>query len=263
MEGLIFKDIICEKKEGVAEITINRPHAYNAFTSNTLKELALAFEDADQDPEVGVVVLTGAGDKAFCSGGDLKEAAQSGGYNRENDYWHSRLHHSIRCTSKPTIAAVNGYAIGGGHILHLLCDISIASENAKFGQAGPKVGSFDAGFGASFLARCVGEKKAREIWFLCRQYTAKEALEMGLVNKVVPPDKLKEEVNLWCKEILANSPFALKFLKKALNADTDHQWGFDEMSGAAVRLYWATEEAEEAKKAFSEKRKPDFSKFRK
>jgi len=263
MEQLVFKDIIYEKKEGIAKITINRPRAYNAFTSNTLRELALAFEDADQDPAVGVVVLTGAGDKAFCSGGDLKEAVQSGGYNRENDYWHSRLHHSIRSTSKPTIAAVNGYAIGGGHILHLLCDISIASENAKFGQAGPKVGSFDAGFGSSFLARCVGEKKAREIWFLCRQYTAKEALEMGLVNKVVPPDKLEEEVNIWCREILANSPFALKFLKKAFNADTDHQWGFDEMSGAAVRLYWATEEAEEAKKAFSEKRKPDFSKFRK
>jgi naphthoate synthase len=208
MEELVFKDIIYEKKEGIAKITINRPHAYNAFTSNTLRELALAFEDADRDPAVGVVVLIGAGDKAFCSGGDLKEAAQPGGYNRENDYWHSRLHHSIRSTSKPTVAAVNGYAIGGGHILHLLCDISIASENAKFGQAGPEVGSFDAGFGASFLARCLGEKKA-------------------------------------------------------FNADTDHQWGFDEMSGAAVRLYWATGEAEEAKEAFSEERKPNFSKFRK
>ena len=262
MELPVFEEIVYEKKEGVAKITINRPRAYNAFTSKTLEELTLAFEDADRDPAVGVVVLTGAGDKAFCSGGDLKESAQPGGYNRENDYWHARLHHTIRSISKPTIAAVNGYAIGGGHILHLLCDLSIASENAKFGQAGPKVGSFDAGFGASFLARCVGEKKAREIWFLCRQYTAKEALEMGLVNRVVPPDKLEEEVNIWCREILANSPYALKFLKKAFNADTDHQWGFDEMSQAAVRLYWGTEEAEEAKKAFSEKRKPDFSRFR-
>jgi naphthoate synthase len=263
MELPIFEEIIYEKKEGVAKMTINRPRAYNAFTSKTLEELTLAFEDADRDPAVGVAVLTGAGDKAFCSGGDLKESAQAGGYNRENDYWHERLHHSIRGISKPTIAAVNGYAIGGGHILHLLCDISIASENAKFGQAGPKVGSFDAGFGASYLARCVGEKKAREIWFLCRQYTAQEALEMGLVNKVVPHEKLEEEVNTWCKEILAGSPYALKFLKKAFNADTDHQWGFDEMSQAAVRLYWGTEEAEEAKKAFSEKRRPDFSKFRK
>ena len=258
-----FNEIIYEKKEGIAKITINRTRVYNAFTTNTLRELTLAFEDADQDPTIGVVVLTGAGDKAFCTGGDFKEGAQPGGYNRENDYWHSRLHHSIRSTSKPTIAAVNGYAIGGGHILHLLCDLSIASDNAKFGQAGPKVGSFDAGFGASFLARCVGEKKAREIWFLCRQYTAQEALEMGLVNKVVPLDKLEEEVKVWCKEILEKSPYALKFLKKAFNADTDHQWGFEEMSMSAVRLYWATEEGEEGKKAYMEKREPDFSKFRK
>jgi dihydroxynaphthoic acid synthetase len=263
MELPVFEEIIYEKKEGIAKLTINRPRSYNAFTTKTLEELTLAFEDADRDPTVGVVVLTGAGDKAFCSGGDLKEAAQPGGYNRENDYWHERLHHAIRSVSKPTIAAVNGYAIGGGHILHLLCDISIASENAKFGQAGPRVGSFDAGFGASFLARCVGEKKAREIWFLCRQYTAKEAFEMGLVNKVVAYDQLEVEVEAWCREILDKCPYALKFLKKAFNADTDHQWGFDELSQAAVRLYWATEEAEEAKKAFSEKRKPDFSKFRK
>ena len=263
MELPVFEEIIYEKKEGIAKLTINRPRAYNAFTTKTLEELTLAFENADRDPTVGVVVLTGAGDKAFCSGGDLKEAAQPGGYNRENDYWHERLHHAIRSISKPTIAAVNGYAIGGGHILHLLCDISIASENAKFGQAGPRVGSFDAGFGASYLARCVGEKKAREIWFLCRQYPAKEALEMGLVNKVVAPDQLEAEVEVWCREILDKGPYALKFLKKAFNADTDHQWGFDELSQAAVRLYWATEEAEEAKKAFDEKRKPDFSKFRK
>lgn len=261
MEKLEFKDIIYETKEGIAKITINRPHAYNAFTTNTLKELALTFEDADQAPNVRVVVLTGAGGKAFCTGGDYKEAEQPGGYSRENDYWHSRLHHSMRMISKPTIAAVNGYAIGGGHILHLICDISIASENARFGQAGPRVGSFDGGFGASYLARAVGEKKAREIWFLCRQYTAQEALEMRLVNKVVPLDKLEEEVNEWCREIIALSPYALKFLKKAFNADTDHQWGFEEMSMSAVRLFWATEEAEEAKRAFGEKRQPDFSKF--
>jgi len=258
-----FNDIIYEKKEGIARITINRPQVYNAFRTNTLRELALAFEDADQDPAIGVVVLTGAGDKAFSTGGDFKEGAQPGGYDRENDYWHSRLHHSIRAVRKPTIAAVNGYAIGGGHILHLLCDLSIASENAKFGQAGPRVGSFDGGFGASYLARVVGEKKAREIWFLCRQYTAQEALEMRLVNKVVPRAKLDQEVDAWCREILALSPYALKFLKKAFNADTDHQWGFEELSQSAVRLYWDTEEAEEGKKAFSEKRKTDFSKYRK
>lgn len=263
MDQLSFEDIIYEKRDGIAKLTINRPHVYNAFTTNTLKELALAFEDAEQEPTIGVVILTGAGDKAFCTGGDFKEGVQPGGYNRENDYWHSRLHHSIRCISRPTIAAVNGYAIGGGHILHLLCDMTIASENAKFGQAGPRVGSFDGGFGASYLARIVGEKKSREIWFLCRQYTAQEALEMGLVNKVVPSAKLEEEVNSWCREILNKSPFALKFLKKAFNADTDHQWGFEEMSMSAVRLYWATEEAEEGKKSFNEKRGPDFCKFRK
>lgn len=263
MEELEFKDIVYQKKDGIAKLIICRPRVYNAFRTNTLKELALAFEDADRDPTIGVVVLTGEGDKAFCTGGDFKEGAQPGGYDRENDYWHSRLHHSMRSISKPTIAAVNGYAIGGGHILHLICDMTIASENAKFGQAGPRVGSFDGGFGASYLARVVGEKKAREIWFLCRQYTAQEALEMGLVNKVVPPDKLEEEVNAWCKEILTKSPYALKFLKKAFNADTNHQWGFEEMSMSAVRLYWATEESEEGKKASAEKREPDFSKFRK
>ena len=257
-----LRDIIYEKKGGVARITINRPSSYNAFTTNTLKEMAQAFDDAERDSSVGVVVLTGAGEKAFCTGGDLKETLQPGGYNREMDYWHSAVHRAIRNIPKPVIAAVNGYAIGGGHILHLICDLTIASQNAKFGQAGPRVGSFDAGLGVSYLARVVGEKKAREIWFLCRQYTAQETLEMGLVNKVVPLDKLEEEVDKWCQEILLLSPTALKFCKLAFNAETDHQLGFDKWSEAAVRMFWTTEEAAEAKKAFSEKRKADFSKFR-
>lgn len=257
-----FKDIIYEKKGGVAKIIFNRPEVYNAFRTDTLKEVAEAFEDAERDSSVGVVVLTGAGEKAFCTGGDQKEAAGQDGYNKDMTYWHGIVHQSIRNIPKPVIAAVNGYAIGGGQILQLICDLSIASDNAKFGQAGPKVGSFDAGFGASYLTRVVGEKKAREIWFLCRQYSAQEALEMGLVNKVVPANKLDEEVNKWCQEILALSPTALKFCKLAFNAETDHMIGFDKWSESAVRLFWASDEAKEAKKAFAEKRKPDFSKFR-
>lgn len=257
-----FKDIIYEKTKGVAKITINRPHAYNAFTTNTMKEIAQALTDAELDPNVGVVVLTGAGDKAFCSGGDMREAAQPGGYSKGMDYWHSTVHQKIRNIPKPVIAAVNGYAIGGGNVLQVICDLSIASENAIFGQAGPRVGSFDAGLGVSYLTRVVGEKKAREIWFLCRQYKAQEALEMGLVNKVVPLERLEEEVDKWCQEILSLSPTPIKFCKLAFNAETDHMLGFDKWSEAAVNLFWATEEAEEAKKAFAEKRKPDFSKFR-
>lgn len=257
-----FQDILYEKKGGVAKIIINRPRVYNAFTTNTLKEIAHALEDAEFDSSVGVVVLTGAGDKAFCTGGDMKEAAQPGGYNKEMDYWHSAVHRAIRTIPKPVVAAVNGYAIGGGNIIHLLCDLSIASENARFGQAGPRVGSFDAGFGVSYLTRVVGEKKAREIWYLCRQYTAQEALEMGLVNKVVPFEKLEEEVDKWCQEMLALSPTALKFCKLAFNAETDHQYGFEGWSMGAVRQFWASDEAREAKKAFAEKRKADFSRFR-
>jgi naphthoate synthase len=257
-----FEDIIFEKKDGVAKITINRPKAYNAFLTNTLKEITRALEDAELDSDVGVVVLTGVGEKAFCTGGDLTEASQEGGYSKDMDYWHTAIHRALRSIPKPVIAAVNGYAIGGGHILHLICDLSIASENARFGQAGPRVGSFDMGFGGSYLTRVVGEKKAREIWFLCRQYSAQEALEMGLVNKVVPLDKLEEEVDQWCREILALSPTALKFCKLAFNAETDHQYGSESWSMASVRMFWASKEAEEAKKAFSEKRKPDFSKYR-
>ena len=257
-----FQDILYEKKAGIAKITINRPHVYNAFTTNTMKEISEALTDAEFDPAVGVVVLTGAGDKAFCTGGDLKEAAQPGGYSEEMDYWHCVVHRAIRTIPKVVIAAVNGYAIGGGNILHLICDLTIASENAKFGQAGPRVGSFDAGFGVSYLTRVVGEKKAREIWFLCRQYTAQEALEMGLVNQVVPYEKLEEAVNHLCQEILSLSPTAIKFCKIAFNAETDHMFGFEGWAHAAVRMFWGTEEASEAKKAFAEKRKADFSKFR-
>jgi naphthoate synthase len=261
-QNMEFKDILYGKKDGVAKITINRPQAYNAFTTGTLREIALALTDAELDSKIGVVVLTGAGDKAFCTGGDLKEAAQPGGYSKDIGYWHLDVHRRIRNIPKPVIAAVNGYAIGGGHILHLICDLTIASENAKFGQAGPRVGSFDAGFGVSYLARVVGEKKAREIWFLCRQYTAQEALEMGLVNKVVPQDKLQEEVDKWCQEILLLSPTALKFCKISFNGDTDHMFGFEAWSESAGRMFWASKEAEEAKTSFKEKRKPDFSQFR-
>ena len=257
-----FNEIIYDKKDGIAKITINRPKVLNAFTTNTLREMAQALGDAELDSKIGVVVLTGAGDKAFCTGGDMKEAAKPGGYDKEMSYWHSDVHRRLRNIPKPVIAAVKGYAIGGGNVLHLICDLTIASENAKFGQAGPRVGSFDAGLGVSYLTRVVGEKKAREIWFLCRQYTAQEALEMGLVNKVVPLDKLEVVVDEWCQEILSLSPTSLKFCKLAFNAETDHQLGFDAWSEAATRLFWASEEAEEAKKAFAKKMGPDFSKFR-
>lgn len=249
-----FDDIIYTKKGNIAKILINRPQVYNAFRSKTLKEMCFALEDAELDSDMRVIVLRGAGDKAFCTGGDAQES-KSGGYNKEMDYWHMRNHHLMRAITKPIIAAVNGWAIGGGHILHVICDISIAADTAKFGQAGPRVGSFDAGFGASYLARIVGEKKAREIWFLCRTYSAKEALEMGLVNKVVPLDELDSEVDKWCEEIIELSPTAIKFLKAAFNADTDHIFGFENMSGAAVRLFWESPEAEVYKKKFLEKKK--------
>jgi len=249
-----FTDILYEKQNGIAKIIINRPKAYNAFRPHILKEMFQALEDAEIDSETRVVVLRGMGDKAFCTGGDIEEAKQ-GGYNKEMDYWHTQTHHMIRAIGKPVIAAVNGWAIGGGHILHIICDLSIAADTAKFGQAGPRVGSFDAGFGASHLARVVGEKKAREIWFLCRTYTAQEALEMGLVNKVVPLSELDQEVEKWCKEIIELSPTAIKFLKAAFNADTDHMFGFETMSQSAVRLYWSSEEAIKYKNLFMAKKK--------
>ena len=258
-----FKDVIYEKKDGVAKVTINRPKVYNAFTSQTIDELIDAFHDAWNDGLVGVVVLTGAGDKAFCTGGDQK-ARDASGYGAAKypggvTYFHSLM----RNIPKPVIAAVNGYAIGGGHVFHFLCDISIASETAKFGQTGPKVGSVDPGFGTAYLSRIVGEKKAREIWYMCRQYTAQEALEMGLVNKVVPADKLMEEVDIWCKELVAKSPTALRIAKASFNADTECIGGISEMGHIALGLYTQTEEAAEGFTAFQQKRPVDFSKFRK
>ncbi len=256
--NLTFQDIIYEVRDNSAWIIINRPHKYNAFRTLTLKELYLALERAELDENIRTMVLRGAGDKAFCTGGDLDEASQESGYNKEMNYWHKKVHQMIRSVSKPVIAAVNGWAIGGGHILHLICDISIAADTAKFGQAGPRVGSFDAGFGAAYLARVVGEKKAREIWFLCRTYTAQEALEMGLVNKVVPLLELDDEVQKWCNEISEMSPTAIRFLKAALNAETDHIFGFEGMSEVAVRLYWNSKEAKYYKEKFlkEKKRKP-------
>ena len=247
-----FEDIIFEKAAGVAKITINRPAAYNAFRTHTLSEMCAALEEAELDSQIRVIVLRGAGDKAFCTGGDTQES-QHGGYNEQMDYWHGRVHRMIRDVTKPVIAAVNGWAIGGGHILHIICDVSIAADTARFGQVGPKVGSFDAGYGAAYLARIVGEKKAREIWFFCRQYSAQEALEMGLVNKVVPLADLDREVERWCSEAKEMSPYALRFLKQSFNADTDHIAGFENMSMSAVRLYWDTDEAKQQKETFKKR----------
>ncbi|MBI4288182.1 MAG: 1,4-dihydroxy-2-naphthoyl-CoA synthase [Chloroflexi bacterium] len=258
-----FTDILFEKKDHIARITINRPEALNAFRTHTLLELIQAFEDIDKDESIGVAVLTGAGSKAFCVGGDAKENAGKAGYSRELLLATARVHELIRKVPQPVIAAVNGYAIGGGHVMQLVCDLSLAAENAKFGQAGPRVGSFDAGFGTAYMARVIGDKKAREIWYLCRQYTAQEALQMGLVNKVVPADKLEAEVNDWCQEVLAKSPTALKFLKASFNADSDGIAGLENMSWPALWMYYQTEEAMEGRAAFLEKRPANFNKFRK
>lgn len=268
-----LKEIIYEKKDGIAKITINRPDRLNAFTALTLREMALALMDAGMDKSVAVVVLTGAGDRAFCTGGD-QVTREAGGYKAQADETfgvgsmgllegHALAIYLIRNIPKPVIAQVNGYAIGGGHVLHLVCDITIAAEHAKFGQVGPKVGSFDAGFGTAYLARIVGQKKAREIWYLCRHYTAEEALEMGLVNKVVPKEKLEEEVNSWCKEILSKSPTSIAFLKASFNADTDNIWGLNSMACHGLELFYNTEESLEGRNAFLNKRTPEFSKFRK
>ncbi|MDY6967764.1 MAG: 1,4-dihydroxy-2-naphthoyl-CoA synthase [Spirochaetota bacterium] len=262
-----FSEIIYEKKDGIAKVTINRPKFYNAFTSITIQEMLVAFRDAWADKGVGVVVLTGAGEKAFCTGGDQKSKDDSG-YGKGEAVFdlldaHSQLINLIRAIPKPVIAAVNGFAIGGGHVLHIVCDLTIASENARFGQAGPKVGSFDAGYGSAYLARVIGEKRAREIWYLCRQYSAQQAYEWGLANKVVPLADLNDEVDKWCKEILEKAPYAISFLKASFNADTDHIAGTNAMSRHAVDLYYGTDEAHEGVNAFVEKRPPDFSKFRK
>ncbi len=260
---MTYTDILYDKKDGVAWITINRPEVRNAFRTRTVHELTDAFMDARFDPAVGVVVLTGAGDKAFCSGGDQKERG-SGGYSADGDrpMYVDGLHSAIRHCPKPVIAMVNGFAIGGGHVLHVLCDLSIASETAIFGQTGPRVGSVDAGHGTGYLARVVGEKKAREIWYLCRQYSAREALAMGLVNAVVPPERLRAEVEQWCRELLEKSPTALALAKQSFNIDSETRAGVAELASTALGLYYQTEEAMEGRNAFVEKRPVNFRKFR-
>jgi 2-ketocyclohexanecarboxyl-CoA hydrolase len=262
---MAYTDILYEKTNGVAWITINRPEVRNAFRTITVAELTDAFVDARWDPVIGVVVLTGAGDKAFCSGGDQKERGQ-GGYapgaasRRPMDV--EALHSAIRHIPKPVIAMVNGFAVGGGHVLHVLCDLSIASENAIFGQTGPRVGSVDAGHGTGFLARVVGEKKAREIWYLCRQYSAADALAMGLVNRVVPLQDLRAEVEKWCAELLEKSPTALALAKQSFNIDSEPRAGVAQFAHTALGLYYQTDEAMEGRNAFVEKRPVDFRKFR-
>mgnify|MGYP003588062266 FL=1 len=262
--GFDFTDILYEKSpEGIAKITINRPKVRNAFRPQTVEEMKRAFEDARVDAEIGVVVLTGAGDKAFCSGGDQKVRGH-GGYVGDDGIPRLNvldLQRQIRTLPKPVIAMVAGYAIGGGHVLHLVCDLTIAADNAVFGQTGPKVGSFDGGYGASYLARCIGQKRAREVWFLCRQYDAETACAWGLVNKVVPLAELERETMQWCREILQHSPVALRLLKAGLNADCDGQAGLQQLAGDATLLFYLTDEAKEGKNAFLEKRKPDFRKF--
>ena len=258
-----YDDIRFDIFEGIARITINRPRYRNAFTPDTIREMIDAMHYCREAHEVGVVVITGEGDKAFCSGGDQNVKGEGGyigkdGVPRLNVLDLQKL---IRSLPKPVVAMVNGYAIGGGHVLHVVCDLTIASENAIFGQVGPKVGSFDGGFGSSYLARIVGQKKAREIWFLCRQYSAAEALEMGLVNKVVPLESLEDEVVDWCKTMMQRSPLALRMVKMCLNAELDGQDGLQELAGNATVLYYLTEEAQEGKNAFLEKRNPDFGKF--
>ena len=256
-----FDDITYEVEEAAGIIAINRPERYNAFRSQTVDELITAFNLAWSDHRVRAVILTGAGDKAFSTGGDVKQRAETGDYGpSELDRFRiGELHKLIRDVPKPVIAAVNGVAVGGGHVLHVLCDVSIASDTARFGQAGPKVGSFDAGFGSAYLARVVGEKKAREIWFWCRLYSAQEALGMGLVNKVVPADQLLSEAKQWVTEVAALSPTAIRFLKQSFNADTDHQAGFSNMAMTALDLFATSPEGMEGANAFADKRPPDFA----
>lgn len=260
-----FEDVLYDVADGIATITINRPEVLNAFRVKTINELIVAFHLADADPSVGAIIFTGAGDRAFSAGGDQKEREHTG-QERDPDTGElmrdQDLHVAMRGTGKPVIAAVNGYAIGGGHVLHVLCDISIASETATFGQVGPKVGSFDAGYGTIYLARAIGEKRAREMWFFTRRYTAQEALQWGLVNKVVPADQLMTEARAWAAELLEKSPTALKFLKFSFNADSSSAGGMGAMAGAALELYQQTEEATEGNRAFNEKRPVDYSRYR-
>ena len=255
-----LEDVLYHATNGTAWITINRPERRNAFRARTVRDLITCFRAAWHDRDVGVVVLTGAGDKAFCSGGDQKERGGGSGYDEMEV---TDLHTLIRNIPKPVVAMVNGFAIGGGHVLHVICDLSIAADTAVFGQVGPRVGSVDPGFGTAYLARVVGEKKAREIWYLCRQYGAAEALAMGLVNKVVPAAQLRAEVEAWCAEILAKSPTALRLAKQSFNADSDHIHGIGGLGFAAVELYYGSAEAKEGKQAFLEKRAPDFRKHAK
>lgn len=260
-----YEDIKFEKTDdGIAKITINRPRVHNAFRPETVDEMRDAFEIARFDHHIGVVILTGEGDKAFCSGGDQNVRGKEGYVGKEGlprlnvlD-----LQKQIRSLPKPVVAMVAGYAIGGGHVLHVVCDLTIAADNARFGQVGPKMGSFDGGLGSSYLSRVVGQKRAREIWFLCRQYTAEQAFQMGLVNCVVPLEQLEEETLQWCREMLTMSPLALRCVKAALNADCDGQIGLLDLAGDATLLYYMTEEANEGKEALLQKRKPDFSKFK-
>ncbi|MFZ5631226.1 MAG: 1,4-dihydroxy-2-naphthoyl-CoA synthase [Bacillota bacterium] len=271
-----FQDILYTKYNGRARVTINRPQKLNAFTNMTLQEMIRALLDAWTDSSVGVIIITGAGDRAFCVGGD-QSIRTTGGYvdpgagssgfeglgNLPLPNNHALLLQMIRTIPKPVVAMVNGYAIGGGHVIHVVCDLTVASSTARFGQVGPRVGSFDAGYGSAYLARVVGEKKAREIWYLCQQYSAEEALQMGLVNRVVPPEKLEEEVEKLCDTLLSHSPTALAALKVSFNADSESIWGIHSMAGVALNLYYGTDEAMEGRNAFMEKRKPDFNRFRK
>lgn len=258
-----YKEILFDWYNGIARITINRERYRNAFTPTTTAEMSDALNYCRESQDICVVVFTGAGDKAFCSGGDMHVKGRGGYIDEEGKPRLSVLdvQKQIRSLPKPVIAAVNGYAIGGGHVLHVVCDLSIASENAIFGQTGPKVGSFDAGFGSSYLARIVGQKKAREIWFLCRQYTAQEALDMGLINKIVPLDKLEDEYVAWAEKMMEYSPLALRMIKRGLNAELDGQSGIQEFAGDMTMLYYCLDEAQEGGKAFLEKRKPDFQKY--
>ncbi len=258
-----YEEILFEYYDGIAKISINRPHKHNAFTPLTVTEMIDAMEICRQDQRIGVIILTGEGGKAFCSGGD-QSVRGHGGYVGTDQVPRLNvldLQMQIRRIPKPVIAMVAGWAIGGGHVLHVVCDMTIAAENARFGQTGPNVGSFDGGFGASYLARIVGQKKAREIWFLCDQYDAKEALDMGLVNKVVALEDLEKTTVEWCRKVLQKSPIALRMLKSAFNAELDGQAGIQELAGNATLLYYLSDEAKEGKNAFMEKRQPDFSKF--
>ena len=256
-----YQDILYVKENGIATITINRPNAYNAFRANTCEEMIDAFKDADFDKSIGVVVLTGAGDKAFCTGGD--QGTQEGGYGGRGTIGLpiEEVQSAIRDIPKPVIARVNGFAVGGGNVLVTLCDLAIASEKAQLGQVGPKVGSVDPGFGTAYLARVVGEKRAREIWYLCRRYTAQEALAMGMVNAVVPHDQLDAEVRKWCEEILEKSPTAIAFAKRSFNVDSEMIRGLSAMAMQGLKLYYETEESAEGGNAFREKRKPEFRKY--